>query len=484
MAGPQRPRPNRWSRPRNVVLALVAVALVLAAWAVAWALTARPIITAAPAERVRAISAGAQPPGRNAWPLIEQMTVLYKDAAAEIEARPSLSVDETTRFAYVRVFGANETDDRIASRQSLAALLQEVGAWALLAEAADRPNTVRPWTHRPAEPLLATLLPDIAVMRRIAQLRLAAMHVALAEGRTDAAVEALAQAAFVARAYGHGACMVEHLTALAVEGAVCDQVRAAINGGGLDRPALQALLDVLRRQMRLGPVSLAFEGERQCSLDVIQRVYSDDGEGDGRLLVAELDDLNDPWVGRMPRLSSLRGRAVPRILNVTGLLFASRAATTQRLDKFWEQMIRQSRMSRTQRLADPFHPEAFVESLGSRHPIVSSLIPSAEKALTSRDVNRSVLRGTTLVLAVELYRADTGRVPQSLEQLVPGYLDAVPVDQLTGEPFIYRPTAEDDYLLYSVGLDGTDDGGIARQDNPGAALGPRGAGLDFILRSP
>ena len=51
--------------------------------------------------------------------------------------------------------------------------------------------------------------------------------------------------------------------------------------------------------------------------------------------------------------------------------------------------------------------------------------------------------------------------------LVSALLPAVPSDEFTGEPYVYRRVAED-YVLYSVGPNGRDDGGVG-DARPGKA---------------
>lgn len=67
-------------------------------------------------------------------------------------------------------------------------------------------------------------------------------------------------------------------------------------------------------------------------------------------------------------------------------------------------------------------------------------------------------------LAIHLYSLEQGRPPEKLEELVPEYLPAVPLDPFTDSPLIYR-RGGDGYLLYSVGPDGADDGGAPPQPN-------------------
>jgi len=67
------------------------------------------------------------------------------------------------------------------------------------------------------------------------------------------------------------------------------------------------------------------------------------------------------------------------------------------------------------------------------------------------------------ILAVHRFRADNGALPGSLDELVSdGYLQHVPLDPYSDGPLIYRPI-EDDFILYSVGGDFTDDGGTIKE---------------------
>ncbi len=61
--------------------------------------------------------------------------------------------------------------------------------------------------------------------------------------------------------------------------------------------------------------------------------------------------------------------------------------------------------------------------------------------------------------AARCYLAEQGRAPPTLQELVPQYLTRVPEDPFTGGSLLYRPQTTN-WLLYSVGPDGTDDGGV------------------------
>ena len=86
------------------------------------------------------------------------------------------------------------------------------------------------------------------------------------------------------------------------------------------------------------------------------------------------------------------------------------------------------------------------------------LYPALDKAIehvvrTEADANLTVT-----ILALELYKRENGQYPESLNSLVPEYLQAVPSDPFTTKPLIYRKEGNK-YILYSCGVDMDDDGG-------------------------
>jgi hypothetical protein len=66
-------------------------------------------------------------------------------------------------------------------------------------------------------------------------------------------------------------------------------------------------------------------------------------------------------------------------------------------------------------------------------------------------------------LAVERFRNETGRLPENIEELVPKFIEAMPEDPFTGLELEYSRT-EKGYLIYSVGRDREDNGGLEQVD--------------------
>ncbi len=68
------------------------------------------------------------------------------------------------------------------------------------------------------------------------------------------------------------------------------------------------------------------------------------------------------------------------------------------------------------------------------------------------------LRTAQAGLAIERYRLAAGKLPDTLAELIPTYLDAVPKDPFDGKELRYKKL-ETGFVVYSIGEDGSDDGG-------------------------
>ena len=66
-----------------------------------------------------------------------------------------------------------------------------------------------------------------------------------------------------------------------------------------------------------------------------------------------------------------------------------------------------------------------------------------------------------VALGIERYRLAKGALPKVLDDLVPRYIDEVPIDPFDGKPVRYKLT-EPGYIVYSIGEDGTDEGGLEK----------------------
>lgn len=99
---------------------------------------------------------------------------------------------------------------------------------------------------------------------------------------------------------------------------------------------------------------------------------------------------------------------------------------------------------------------------------------------------RKVLEGdaemklATLAVALARHHLAHERYPPTLDELIPGFIPALPVDRVSGQRFGYRALPDGGFLLYSAGRDGVDDGGDASPAEGKEKLGSIWDGRDAV----
>jgi hypothetical protein len=74
--------------------------------------------------------------------------------------------------------------------------------------------------------------------------------------------------------------------------------------------------------------------------------------------------------------------------------------------------------------------------------------------------SQSLADQAAIACALERYRLTNRQYPETLEALVPGFMEKLPHDIVDGQPLKYRHNADGQFLLYSVGWNETDEDGM------------------------
>jgi hypothetical protein len=96
-----------------------------------------------------------------------------------------------------------------------------------------------------------------------------------------------------------------------------------------------------------------------------------------------------------------------------------------------------------------------------------------------------------VAIALERYRLAHGEYPESLDSLAPQFMEKVPHDIIGGQPsqdsgsasqpLHYRRTSDGQFVLYSIGWNERDDGGVVGLTKGGTADINQG---DWVWRYP
>ena len=88
-----------------------------------------------------------------------------------------------------------------------------------------------------------------------------------------------------------------------------------------------------------------------------------------------------------------------------------------------------------------------------------------------------------VAIALERYIDTQGHYPETLDPLAPQWLDKIPHDVIGGQPLHYRRTEDGRFVLYSVGWNEKDDGGVVVLET-GLAPGQKISEGDWVWRYP
>ena len=108
-----------------------------------------------------------------------------------------------------------------------------------------------------------------------------------------------------------------------------------------------------------------------------------------------------------------------------------------------------------------------VNALTNRYVIPRLLLPAMERVFVQEGTHAARLRCALTGLAIERYRVKHGKLPRSLDALPPKFIAAVPADPFDGKPLRYTTIAPG-YMVYSIGPDQRDDGGLDVENDPTA----------------
>jgi len=118
-----------------------------------------------------------------------------------------------------------------------------------------------------------------------------------------------------------------------------------------------------------------------------------------------------------------------------------------------------------------------------RHQFFSGfLLPALSRAAQRSAFGQTGADTAALACALERYRLAHGQFPESLDALMPEIVSRLPHDVINGQPLKYRRTADGQYLLYSVGWNETDDGGVLGLTESGEGIDQKMG--DWVWRLP
>lgn len=305
----------------------------------------------------------------------------------------------------------------------------------------------------------AMLLPHYTVLKRLFQVLQLRVSAELALGRTNEAAEDIQFMFRLTDAIRNEPILIAHLVRLAELQISLQPLAQGLARHQWSEPQLRAFEERLRQFDFLADARLALQGERVFFgggfIDYIRQSPSRWRLMDIGSVTGEGRDTQYSWQSAL--LSACpRGWYYLEKVNYSRM-FQDYFLPT--IDVAGHRVSPDACRRSDEHLAAMLNNPAPVVVL--RHQFFSGfLLPALTRSAQKFAFGQAGADAAGLACAIERYRLAHGQFPESLGALVPEFVSQLPRDVINGQPLNYRRTTDGQYLLYSVGWNQTDDGGV------------------------
>ena len=290
--------------------------------------------------------------------------------------------------------------------------------------------------------------------------------------------------------------LVSGLAALAVYRIGVEQLEEVIS----QEPNFFSEAQLLRLQDKIEETDikswLSYESDHVMVKDMVQRCYTDDGNGDGRMTAAGMKWLNSDFFSIVSGLSNGAPAKILPVENAMVRIYkwaqqewagfvdsefsksavapttiftcASRKEVLARAEELFAEIEADQKLafwkSRNSKPNGWKDFDKFLERNPTKHVLLCTLVPPIQQIRAAFDEVDARKNGLLTALAMYRYHSRNKRWPKSNEELVPEFLAEIPVDILTGKPLHFK-IVDNRPFVYSVGMDYDDDGGVDAVDH-------------------
>ena len=331
--------------------------------------------------------------------------------------------------------------------------------------------------------LVGILLPHIQSFRKAARVFHVDTRLAVVQGDSERAVQNIETVFGLANQAAQPQCLVCGLVGIAISSIGFEQLEEVINA---DRDFFsEKQLARLQNAVEAMPIKswIRYEGERASIKDMIQRAYTDDGQGDGRMTAdgVELMFLVSKWFAMNQAQSDLDvylETARPAFGPASLFLCATRKEITEKTDELIDNVIADADLPYWVSGGVDF--DADLEENRIKYWLLSVMFPASEqiKNAAYRTIGRQ--EGVIAALAIHRYHKKHGQWPTQINQVSPVFVNEFPIDQVDGS--LVKFNCDGDVVkVYSVGRDHDDDDGTVVDDGRPLAnfvFGPKSPEVD------
>lgn len=337
----------------------------------------------------------------------------------------------------------------LALQQPVEALLEELRTTAR--ERAES-QLARPKPMDPRDPFAATPSPFFYI-RHIVTAQVWHASASLATGREEIALyDALAGLKFLrGMEEAPDALLVDTMIGSAGTGLVMQAVWEGLQGRKWNEPQLALLGAELARADLLASLQRSLHTDRVAgNLSIDQLGW---GDSPAKRVIKDSRSKELAWLPYLP----------------AGWIQQNKLQSNRWVDGVLSMLAARGTVGFAERMRRLGEQPKDAGNLRAPYTLVSAPMASMHgKVVPAIVYQQTTLRLAATACALERHRLAHGRHPDRLAELVPAFLDKVPLDLMDDQPLRYeRDDATGRFALYSIGYDGKDDGGRTMSKNRG-----------------
>lgn len=394
----------------------------------------------------------------------QNAAVLYEQAIALYIKPPEIEIEQNTKNLLDLIMEKNVNKLTQAESAALSEWIESNSrAIEFYIEGSNKPYY---WRSR--EPATSNMLelemPELSVIGRFSALVSWRAKLKAEQGDIDGAFEDLLAVYRVGLHFKGPRTLIEQLVGIAIQAMAVNNARQIVYDTRPDEQKLGYIQNEFQALADKDSFKFSFKAESFLMMDFIQRSYTDDGKGSGRMSPAGVmqfignDEYVDDFAAYFPALGA-------------SLISTNRKNMEELTRDFYDFFDRQAELTPWQSHNTPINEKYQIENWSNLRKIrywpISYLMPALTQLNQLSYRIKTDTEAFITITALQRYERQNGSYPQTLDALVQtGLLKKIPADPFSDESLVYRKTNEG-FILYSVGYNFKDDGGIPGTDSKG-----------------
>ena len=417
----------------------------------AWFLTGKPNITVDYVAELNKIVRPVADDSLNAAPLYEKAVELY--------GKPPKNVIELLRKEY---HDTNDTEKQFMQKW----LTENEEVFELLIASTQKPYYWQKYKGEESEGVISVLMPHLAGFRRLAYALRWRAQLQAEQGRYEDAFSDMKVCYRLGQHLRGDKFLIEQLVGIATEALAVRTVRDILSEYEVDSATLAGLQKDFEELTADEDFVISLEVEKLSMYDETQRCFTDDRIAGGHLCFSR------KGITRFHGIAGLSGGGLiskdPLKLPFH-ILFThpNKQETREMVEHLYAFSAKIAGRTPAQIRAEGINVDEEAEKIIKGNILLEILIPAIGRVIEISYRLPTDVNATLTIIALLRYREDAGSYPEELDGLITaGYLKELPMDSFSDKPLVYRKT-DDDFTLYSVGLNFEDDGGEPGRDKKG-----------------